>query len=208
MTDKIKEITEKIYNEGIIKAKEDADQIIAEAKNKAGEIISLAKKEQEELIKKAQEQAEEIRTKTNAEMQLAARQFISKLKQQITGLISTSQVNGYIKEAFNDTSFLKEIILTIIKNWNPQKQDELNLKVLLPEKAEKEFSTFFDSKAIKTLNNGVEVQFDKKLENGFKIGPQDGSYLISFTDKDFENYFKGYFKDRTKKLLFESQDEE
>lgn len=44
MTDKILEITEKIYNEGVIKAKEDAEQIIAEAKSKAHEIIEAAKK--------------------------------------------------------------------------------------------------------------------------------------------------------------------
>ena len=42
MTDKILEITEKIYNDGVIKAKEDAEQLIAEAKNKANQIIESA----------------------------------------------------------------------------------------------------------------------------------------------------------------------
>ena len=57
MTDRIEEITQKIYNEGITKAKDDADQLIAEAQEKADAIIRSAKKKQEEIIHDAQKQA-------------------------------------------------------------------------------------------------------------------------------------------------------
>lgn len=208
MTDKIQEITQKIYNEGVIKAKEDADKIIADAKIKAEAILLSAKKMQEEIIDKAQKQAEEIKRKTNTEMQLAARQFTSKLKQNITGVISTSQVDGTIRDAVNDIDFIKNIIQIIVSNWKPEKSEDLNIKLLLPEKNEKAFTAFFDSKINETLNKGVEVKFDSKLDTGFQIGPHDGSYILSFTDKDFENYFKSYFKERTKKLLFDSEQQE
>lgn len=59
MTDRIEEITQKIYNEGIIKAKDDADQLIAEAKEKADALIRSAKRTQEEIIREAQKQASE-----------------------------------------------------------------------------------------------------------------------------------------------------
>ncbi|MCY1719533.1 V-type ATP synthase subunit E [Prolixibacteraceae bacterium Z1-6] len=208
MSDKIQEITQKIYNEGVIKAREDAEQIIADAKTKAEQIIHSAHRKQEEIISVAQKQADEIKRKTDTEMQLAARQFISKLKQKITTVITASQVDKPVKNALSDVDFVKKIIQIIINNWNPGTTEDLNLKVLLPAKEEKEFSAFFDSKMNDSLNKGVEVSFDEKLETGFKIGPQDGSYIISFTDKDFENYFKGYIKDRTKKLLFEPVEQE
>lgn len=208
MVDKIKEITQKIYNEGITKAKEDADQIITEARNKAEEIILSATKTKNDIIEKAEKQASEIKQKNESELQLAAQKFISQLKHQITTLITTSQVNSDIKKALNNTDFVQQIILKIINNWNPNDSSELNLMLLLPEKSQEKFTSFFETKAIETLNKGVELQFDKKLENGFKIGPQDGSYLISFMDKDFENYLKNYLKDKTKKLLFESNKKE
>ncbi len=204
MTDKIQEITQKIYNEGVIKAKQDADQIIAEARKKAEEIIHSAQTMQDEIIAKAQKQADEIKRKTETEMQLAARQFTSSLKQKITKTITLSQVDGPIERTLNDVDFVKKMILIILNNWNPESSEDPNLKLLLPEKEEKEFSAFFDSKINETLNKSIEVRFDEKLKTGFKIGPKDGSYILSFTDKDFENYFKGYFKDRTKRLLFES----
>ena len=98
---------------------------------------------------------------------------------------------------------MKNIIQTVIQNWNPQKPEELNLTILLPEKEKTEFSKFFETRAISALNQGLDIQFDTKTANGFKVGPKDGSYIISFSDKDFENYFKGYIKERTKKLLFD-----
>jgi len=208
MTDRIQEITEKIYNEGVVKAKEDADLIIAEARTKADEIVNSAKKMQTELLEEAQKQTTELKRKSEAELQLAARQFISKLKQQITNLVTTSQVNDSVKNVFNDQNFVQEIIQTIIKNWNPQSSDQLDLKVLLPEKKEKELAEFFNLKTRETLGRGVEFKFDSTLETGFKIGPKDGSYILNFSDKDFENYFKSYFKDQTKRLLFDSVDKE
>jgi len=203
MTDKILELTEKIYNEGVVKAKVEADQIIAEAKKEAADIIKSAKKQESEILDQANIQATEFKKNTDSELQLAARQFISKFKQQITELITVKQVEPAVKEAFTDVEFVKNIILTLIKNWNPQKPEDLNLSILLPEKDKKEFSDFFENKAKNVLNQGIEIQFDSKITEGFKIGPKDGSYIINFTDKNFENYFKGYVKDRTKKLLFD-----
>ncbi len=204
MTNKILELTEKIYNEGVVKAKVEADKIIADAIIEAGEIIESAKKQELEILEQAKIQTAEFKKNTDSEIQLAARQFMSKLKQQITNLVTVAQIELPVKEAFKDNKFVKSIILTLIKNWNPQKPEEFKLNILLPEKDEKEFSEFFETKAINVLNQGINVQFDDKINDGFKIGPKDGSYIISFSDNDFENYFKEYIKEKTKKLLFES----
>lgn len=68
-----------------------------------------------------------------------------------------------------------------------------NMTQEIPEKNEKEFTHFIERKTFDALNKGVDIEFDSKTTNGFKIGPKDGSYIISFSAQDFENYFKGYF---------------
>ncbi len=201
MTDRIKEITQKIYNEGVVKAKEDARTIISEASSKAAEIVNEAKRQEADIIRKAQENAEEIKKKTEVELQLAARQFISALKQKTTQLITTQQVENQIKEAFNDQAFIKEMILTAVKNW--KQDDDANLLVLLPEKNRKELAAFFDTKAMEAMNKSVEVRFDPQIASGFRISPKNGAYFISFTDTDFINYFKHYLRERTQHLLFD-----
>ncbi|WP_319590686.1 V-type ATP synthase subunit E [uncultured Draconibacterium sp.] len=208
MTDRIEEITQKIYNEGITKAKDDADQLIAEAKEKADAIIRSAKKTQEEIIRDAQKKAAEDKKRTEAELQLAARQFISHLKQQITDLISTAQINSPVNEAINDSDFIKKIILTLIEKWDPKAGKNMDMHLLLPPDDQKELTAYLQKKASEAMNKGIEISVDSKLKSGFRIGPKDGSYLISFTAQDFENYFKLYFKDGTKKLLFDAVETE
>ncbi|MCK5466511.1 DivIVA domain-containing protein [Candidatus Parcubacteria bacterium] len=202
MTKKILELTEKIYYEGVVKAKKEAELILSNAKKEADNIIDAAKNKEKGIAEQAQKQANELKKNTDSEMRLAARQFISNLKQQISRLITAVQVESPVREAFNDKRFVESIILTIIKNWNPQKPEELNISLLLPQNEEKELIDFFNSKAKEFLDSGLEIDFDPNIKSGFKIGPKDGSYYISFTDKDFENYFKNYLKDRTRKMIF------
>lgn len=208
MTDRIEEITQKIYNEGITKAKDDADQLIAEAREKADVIIRSAKLKQKEIIRDAQNKVEEIKKRTEAELQLAARQFISQLKQQITTLISTAQITSPVKEAFNDSDFIKRIIITLIEKWDPKTDKSMDLQLFLPPDDQKELTAFLQKKVTDAMNEGIEISVDPRLKSGFRIGPKDGGYLISFTAQDFANYFKQYFKDGTKKLLFDAVETE
>jgi len=202
MTNKVQELTEKIYNEGVGKAKVDAEKLIGDAKKKAAKIIQDAQKQREELLNQAKKEVSELKKNTDAEMQLAAQQFMSHLKQQITNAITTTQVEYPVKEAFNDSEFLKNLILTLVKNWDTQNQEQPELRLMLSEKEMNNLSAFFESKAFTALNNGIEIQWDAKMKNGFKIGPKDDSYILRFSDIDFENYFKKYFKERTRTLLF------
>lgn len=208
MTDRIEEITQKIYNEGVTKAKRDAEKLISEAKEKAEAIIHLAKKTEEKIISDAQQKALEEKKRGEAELKLAAQQFISHLKQQITNLISTAQVDNPVKEAFKDDDFIKQIILKIIEKWEPENQEKMDLTLLLSPNDQKELSDFLHAKATETMNNGIVIRADPELESGFRIGPKEGSYLINFTAQDFTNYFIQYLKNETKKLLFDAAEKD
>ncbi|WP_340113939.1 hypothetical protein [Maribellus mangrovi] len=208
MTDRIEEITQKIYNEGITKAKGDAEQLISEAKEKAEAIIRTAKQTEEKIILNAQNKALEERKRGQAELKLAAQQFVSHLKQQITNLISTAQLDKPVNEAFKDDDFIKQIILKIIEKWEPENQEKMDLTLLLPPDDQKKINDFLQSKATEAMNNGIDIRVDPALESGFRIGPKEGSYLINFTAQDFTNYFIQYLKNETKKLLFDAAEKD
>ncbi len=53
MENKLQELTDKLYKEGLSKGKEEGDAILAEASKKAEEIIGEAKRKAEEILKKA-----------------------------------------------------------------------------------------------------------------------------------------------------------
>ena len=49
---------------------------------------------------------------------------------------------------------------------------------------------------------GIDVKNVKGLANGFKIGPKDGGYQLSFTADDFTGLVGEYLRPATKKILF------
>ncbi len=204
MQKKLQELTEKLYQEGIDKANEESKKIVKEAKKKADDMISKAKKEADKIIKEAEKKSEEIRNNGLNELQLASKQAVSELKQRIANLIEMKVVESKTKEAFDDKDFTKNLILTVVKKWSSDSESRVDLKVLLPEKQQKEFEKFFESKAKKLLDKGLEIEFSEKVKSGFRIGPKDGSYLISFTDKDFENFFKIFLRPRLIEMLYKS----
>ncbi len=201
MESKLQELTNKIYNEGVEKANKEAASIIENAEKEAEKILESATKEAGKLQEKARLETEELRKNVASEVKMSTRQAISAVKQQITELITTRLVAEPVKEALKDKDFLKDIIETVIRNWDP-KSGSIDLALTLPKKDAQEIGSHFESKTHEALKNKVKVEFDEKMSGGFRIGPGDKSYVLSFTDDDFENFFKNYLRPRTTKLLY------
>jgi V/A-type H+/Na+-transporting ATPase subunit E len=167
--------------------------------------VSGARKEADDILKNAEKQAEELQKNSMNELQLSARQLISDTQQRIVKLIEAKAIEPEVKGAFKDADFTRDVVLELVKNWNPKGDKPVDLKVLLPEKKQKEFETAFKAKAGDILNKGLELSFSDKIKGGFKIGPQKGGYLISFTDDDFDNFFRGYMRPRLIEMLYETK---
>jgi len=58
------------------------------------------------------------------------------------------------------------------------------------------------NKANDILNKVIELKFDTRMDNGFKIGPKDKSFILSFTEKDFTQFLQSFLKVKTKEILF------
>ncbi|TVR42043.1 MAG: V-type ATP synthase subunit E [Bacteroidia bacterium] len=205
MQKKLQELTEKIYQEGVDKARKEAEQIVSEAEKKAEEMIEKAEKEAKSTIEKAQKEADDLKKNALNELQLSARQAISDLKQEVVHLIQAKTIEPAAKSAFTEPAFTQDVIRTIVKNWDPKGSDNVDLQVLLPANKQKEFESYFKNKAADLLNKGLDITFSDKIKGGFKIGPKDGSYLVSFSDEDFEHFFKIYMRPRLIELLFDKK---
>ena len=202
MENKLQELTQKLYNEGVEKANAEAEKIIAEAKSEAEKLKQNAEIEAKKMVANAEQKSAEIKKNVDAELVLASKQTIRTVKQQVTDMIVSKVIEEPVKKAFDDTKFVKEIIETVVKNWDPQKNQTIDLSVLLPADLEKEFTNFFTAKTGKELNANLELSFSDTIKGGFKVGPADGAYKISFTEEDFENFFKSYLRPKTIEMLY------
>jgi V/A-type H+-transporting ATPase subunit E len=205
MQNKLQQLTEKIFKEGISKGNAEAEKIINDSKKQAGEIIATAKKESDKIINDAKKKSVEIKSSSEAEFRLSSKQAINALKQQITELINGEIVSTSVKKVFEDKDFIKRLIEASIKNWKPASDEDADLTILLPEKEEKEIQQYFTKSVKDLLKKGIEIRFDADIKSGFQIGPKNNSYKISFTEEDFINFFKQYLRPRLIKLLFSEE---
>ncbi|PKP40551.1 MAG: hypothetical protein CVT95_13510, partial [Bacteroidetes bacterium HGW-Bacteroidetes-12] len=92
MQNKLQELTEKIYKEGLSKGNEEAAQLVNKAKDDAAKIIADAKKQSEQIIAQAKKEAEDLKKNIETEVNISARQVVSGFKQDLSNLIETEMI--------------------------------------------------------------------------------------------------------------------
>ena len=196
MENKLDILTQKLYNEGVDKARKEAGNIINQAKQEAEKIIADAKAKVAQMNADAETEVSNLKKKAESEMTLSARQAITALKQAITNLVA----GDVAKIGFEEKAFIQELLMTIVKKWDVA-GGNLNMEILLSEGEKAKFESFVAAKYKDLLDKGLDVKVGN-LEEGFVIQPKDGGFQIAFSEKLFEAFFNQYMKGFTKKLLF------
>lgn len=202
MQDKLQELTDRLYKEGLSKGRQEADALLAKAKAEAKEIVDKANAEAKAIVAAAEKKAAETRTTVEGDLKMAATQTISTVQQQVENMIITQAVAKPVGAALSDEKFVKELIATVVKAFNAANPDGQELDVILPLQAKNALEQAFNNEMVKDLSKGIEVKNVKGLANGFKIGPKDGGYQISFTGDDFTALIGEYLRPASKKILF------
>ncbi|MDR2027509.1 MAG: hypothetical protein LBQ01_08130 [Prevotellaceae bacterium] len=198
---KLQELTEKLYNEGLSKGQQDAEIILNQAKTEAKKILAEAKNRAKEIETAAKKQAAEIRANADAEIKLAGRHIISEVKQSVENLILSRAISPDIKHAFDDASFVQALMKTATERFNPHDSEKFNLFMIVPEGQKNTVSEYLASKVSSVLSS-MEISEDSRMKSGFKIGSGSEGYYISFTDEDFDSLFKTYLRPKVSELLF------
>jgi len=198
--DKLQELTQKLYNEGLSKGKEEGQAILAKAQEEAQAIVKKAQEEAQAILTQAQKEAQDYKIKVEGDVKMASIQALQATRAGIENLIVAKAVDAPVKEALSNATFLKGIIEAVAKNFSAQESTDIAL--VLPEKLQKELEPFVKDEVAKSLGKGVEASFSKKVSGGFKIGPKDGSYFISLTDESFQELIGDYLRPTTKAILF------
>ncbi|MBR5906456.1 MAG: hypothetical protein IKZ51_08420 [Bacteroidales bacterium] len=197
MQNKLQELTDQLYNEGLAKGREEGERLLEEARAQAAKTVEDARKEAAEIIAKAEKNAADLRSKAEADVRMASAQALQATRKNIEDLIVTKAAG---QAPVADPEFLKDIIRSVAEKFSATEGTDIAL--VLPESLQAKLEPWVKAELAKQLASLVEVSFSKKLSGGFTIGPRDGSYYISFSDKTFNELIAEYLRPVTRKLLF------
>lgn len=205
MENRLQELTRKLYDEGLSKGQQEAETLVVQAREQASKIIEDARAEAERIVKEAKKNSEETKHNTATEIELAAKQSVSTLKQQIENLIVSNSIASEIAEANDDPGFIRDMLVALASSWNSASSDTAELVATLPADKKEKLNALVKDSAVKQLSDGLDITFDSKVKSGFRIGPKNGGYYISFSNEDLCNLLSRYLRPQVAKLLFDEK---
>lgn len=204
MENKLQQLTQKLYDEGLEKGRAEADRLVAEAKERAARTIREAEAEAGRILSEARVKADDVAKNTMTEIALAGKQAVAKIKSEIASLIVARSTSDAVKGAALDPEFVKQMLLTVARNWNGADSSHGDLQALLPEREREAFAKTFDAAAAELLAAGVEVGYSERVKSGFKVGARDGGYYISFSDEAFDELLREFLREKVYRLLYQA----
>lgn len=194
--EKIQELTEKIYREGVEKGQAEADRIVQEAKDAAAKIIADARQKAAEIEADGKKAAEEMETNTKNELKLYTAQSLSALKSEVANVLTATTVGQAVDKLVTDKDFLCKFTVALAGKWA---EDE---PIVIESADADALKAYFAKEAKEVLDKGVSIEKVNGRAALFTIQPVDGSYKVSFGKEEFEDYFKSFLRPQLVQMLF------
>jgi len=196
MNNKIQELTDIIYNEGVAKGQAQADQILAQAREQAEKIISDARKQADSIVAAARKESADNAENVQKELRLYAAQAVEALKSEIATVVTDKIVTDSVKGFTADQKAFNEFMLRIAQEWGKNQQIEIKAQDA------DALTRYFNANAKALLDKGVKITQVNGQPAEFSIQPADGSYKVNFGTEEFMNWFKSMLRPQLVETLF------
>jgi V/A-type H+/Na+-transporting ATPase subunit E len=184
----VKELIEKIKNDGVKNAEKTAAGIIEDAEKKAAALVEKAEREAAEIKSQAQNEAARMEQAGKEALKQAGRDLLLEVRKDVETLFDNILKSGTADVLKGDS--LKEGILSILKSW---KADEVkDLTLLVPEDHLKGLKDDLNNRLKDEIGKGLEIKPFKDIEAGFRISSKDGRAFYDFSDDELMTMLSKY----------------
>jgi len=196
----LKELIEKIKNEGVRNAEEQSEEIISKAEKRADEIVKKAQDDGRRIIESAEKEAEKIKTTGKEALKQAGRDMLLGLKEKIERVFHSVVVeeSGKALQGKN----LETAITKAVESMKPDEVQDMN--VLLDKADLDEIEKGLRAALSDKLKSGLELKPVETSMSGFRITEKDGSAYFNYTDEGVAEILCEYLNPRLSDILREA----
>ena len=198
MDNKIQELAEKIYKDGVAKADAEAGQIVANAERSSKAVMEKAEEKAKAIIANATAEAEQIRKQSVTEVKNMVNGAEESLLLKITDLVNSKAVKAAIDETFAKPESLYQVVLEMAKQTLNDNSKGVEITTIDAEALE----GYIRSKAKEVLDNGVTIKEVAGKAANFDISPEGADYKINVSKEAFTKYFTEFMRPRMREILF------
>ena len=202
MQDKLQELTDKLYQDGLSKGKQEAQALLQKAQQEAQAHVQKAQEQAESIVSLAKKEMAEQQVNTQNELKMAAQQSMVALKSKIENLVVAKTLQVPIQKAVSEVDFIKSMIKAALDAFNPKAESAVSLELLLPASMKAELEKALPALLSQQLQQSLSISFQDKVKSGFTIASVNDGYQLRFSDADFQALFSEYLRPKTRQFLF------
>jgi vacuolar-type H+-ATPase subunit E/Vma4 len=203
MPEEIRDLIEKINQEGIRAAEERAKTIEDEARQRSDAILSRAQAEADAMISAAKERIRLEDERERALLAQAGRDLLLSLRGEINAMLGRVVVSD-IRQGLSAEALFR-LLSEIIRNYNAKERSDII--VSLNRKDLELMEQHYMDKLRHEVAKGITLQPGEDIQGGFTISFDNGKSYYDFTDKALAQYIITYLKPKLKKILEEAVEE-
>ena len=199
MSERLKELLEKINQEGVQAAEEKKREIESKAEGDAKRIIEDAKKEAKRIIEDADVKAEKTAHATEASLIQGARDLMLSLKDEIRKIFDKIIIAETQKAMSSED--MVDILTRLIEKYIDKKGETSDIKILLKKEDLDTLKKGLMLKLKEKSKLGIEFKPSPNINAGFSISFDKGKSYFDFTDESLSEALSAYLNPELKKLL-------
>jgi V/A-type H+/Na+-transporting ATPase subunit E len=197
MSDQIKELIEKINQEGVAAGQEKAARIEKQAQAEAETLVRKAQTQARQIIEDAQEKVARLQESSRSTLKQAGRDLLLGLKEEILGLLERVMVKDVA--AVLTAEELAQIITGMIKECRGQEAGQAVVYLSAADKSKLE--GHFLNKLKNELKSGIELRQKDDIRAGFMISFDAGKSHFDFSEKALAQYLETQVKPKVAEIL-------
>ena len=196
MDSQIQALTEKVYQEGVLKGEQEAAKILAAANAQAEQVERDARTRAEQNIAEAQRSASELKSNTERELKLNASKLIEATKASIVDVLAGRIAGDSVQVLTANPELLQRVVLEIAKGF------DLKHGVEITSSQAEELKAYFAQNAKALLEEGLTIKQVAGKATQYTIRPQNGSFKVEIGEQEFVELFKSILRPQLAQELF------
>jgi len=200
MAEEIRDLIEKINQEGIKAAEEKARNIEDNAKQRAEEILARAQREAEETIAAAKDRIRLQDETGKTLLAQAGRDLLLSLRKEINAMLGRIVVSD-IRQVLTP-EVLSGLIAEVVRTYSSERENDITVS-LNQEDLEILEKNFLDKLSEETKKT-IVLRPAKEISGGFTISFDSQKSCYDFTDRALAEYIGTYLKPKLNRILSES----
>lgn len=196
MDSQIQALTEKVYQEGVLKGEQEAAKILADANAQAEQVERDARARAEQIIAEAQRSASELKSNTERELKLNASKLIEATKASIVDVLAGRIAGDSVQVLTANPELLQRVVLEIAKGF------DLKHGVEITSSQAEELKAYFAQNAKALLEEGLTIKQVAGKSTQYTIRPQNGSFKVEIGEQEFVELFKSILRPQLAQELF------